>query len=28
VLSKPGSGKFMPGARFERPYLRQISGTF
>jgi dihydropyrimidinase len=28
VLSKPGSGKFIPGARFERPYLRQISGTF
>lgn len=25
VLAKPGSGKFIPGARFQRPYLRPIS---
>jgi len=25
ILSKPGSGKFIPGARFQRPYLRQSS---
>jgi dihydropyrimidinase len=25
ILAKPGSGKFIPGARFQRPYLRQSS---
>lgn len=25
IVSKPGSGKFIPGARFQRPYLRQSS---